>query len=36
MSSRSDLRVAKLERAPGTGDIELRVYGTEAEAAADV
>jgi hypothetical protein len=36
MSCRSDLRVANLERAPGAGGIELRVYGTEHEAAADV
>jgi hypothetical protein len=36
MSSRLDLRVAKLERAPGAGGIELRVYGTQAEADADV
>jgi hypothetical protein len=36
MSSRLGLRVAKLERAPGAGRIELRVYGTEAEADGDV
>jgi hypothetical protein len=36
MSSRLDLRVTKLERAPGPGGIELRVYGTQTEAAADV
>jgi hypothetical protein len=36
MSSRLDLRVAKLERAPGAGGIELRVYGTQAGADADV
>jgi hypothetical protein len=33
MSSRLDLRVAKLERAPGAG--ELRVFSTDAEADAD-
>jgi hypothetical protein len=36
MSSRRDLRLTKLERASGAGGIELRVYGTEAEADADV
>ena len=36
MSSRLDLRVAKLERAPGAAGVELRVYGTQAEADADV
>jgi hypothetical protein len=35
MSSRLDLRVAKLERAPGAGGVELRVFSTDAEADAD-
>ena len=35
MSSRLDLRVAKLERAPGAGGVDLRVFGTAAEADAD-
>ena len=35
MSSRLDFRVAKLERAPGADGVDLRVYGTAAEAAAD-
>jgi hypothetical protein len=35
MRSRLDLRVAKLERAPGAGGVDLRVYGTVAEADAD-
>jgi hypothetical protein len=35
MSSRLDFRVAKLERAPGAGGVDLRVYGTVAEADAD-
>ena len=35
MSSRLDFRVAKLERAPGANGVDLRVYGSAAEAAAD-
>jgi hypothetical protein len=35
MSTRLDLRVAKLERAPGAGGVELRVFSTDAEADAD-
>lgn len=35
MSSRLDLRVAKLERAPAARGVDLRVYGTRAEADAD-
>ena len=35
MSSRLDLRVAKLERAPGANGVDLRVFGTVAEADAD-
>lgn len=35
MSSRLDLRVAKPERASGTGGIEIRAYGTQAEADAN-
>ena len=35
MSSRRDLRVTKLERAPGAGGVDLRVFGTVAEADAD-
>lgn len=35
MSSRLDLRVAKLERAPGANGVDLRIYGSAAEAAAD-
>ena len=35
MSSRLDFRVAKLEHAAGAGGVDLRVYGTPAEAAAD-
>jgi hypothetical protein len=35
MSSRLDLRVAKLERALGAGGVDLRIYGSAAEADAD-
>jgi hypothetical protein len=28
-------RVAKLERAPGANGVDLRIYGSAAEAAAD-
>ena len=36
MSSRIEARIAALERAPGTGGIDFRVFGTDAEAAADM
>jgi hypothetical protein len=36
MSSRLDFRVAKLERAPGAGGVDLRVFATVAEADADI
>ena len=35
MSSRLDLRVAKLEHALGAGGVDLRVYASPAEASAD-
>ena len=35
MSSRLDLRIAKLERASGAGGVDIRIYGSAAEAAAD-
>jgi hypothetical protein len=35
MSSRLDFRVAKLERAPGTNGVDIRVYASPAEASAD-
>ena len=35
MSSRLDLRVAKLERAPGAGGVDLRVFGSAEAADAD-
>ena len=35
MSSRIEARIAALERAPGANGVDLRVYGSAAEAAAD-
>jgi hypothetical protein len=35
MSSRLDLRVAKLERAPGANGVDLRIYGSYELADAD-
>ena len=35
MNSRLDFRVAKLERAPGANGVDLRVFGSAAEADAD-
>ena len=35
MNSRLDIRLAKLERAPGANGVDLRVFGSAAEADAD-
>ena len=35
MNSRLDIRLAKLERALGANGVDLRVFGSAAEAAAD-
>ena len=35
MSSRLDFRLTKLERVPDAGGVDLRVFGTVAEAGAD-
>ena len=35
MSSRLDLLVGKLERAPGSGGVDLRIFGSAKEADAD-